>query len=25
MLKVEDMSPADMHALLRRQHFGHLG
>jgi uncharacterized protein len=25
MLKVEDMSPADMHALLRRQSFGHLG
>lgn len=25
MLKVEDMSPADMHALLQRQHFGHLG
>ena len=25
MLKVEDMSPADMHALLQRQTFGHLG
>ena len=25
MLKVEDMSPADMHALLQRQVFGHLG
>ena len=25
MLKVEDMSPADMHALLQRQNFGHLG
>ena len=25
MLKVEDMSPADMHALLQRQSFGHLG
>jgi len=25
MLKVEDMSPADMHALLRRENFGHLG
>ena len=25
MLKVEDMSPADMHALLQRQDFGHLG
>jgi len=25
MLKVEDMSPAETHALLERQHFGHLG
>ena len=25
MLKVEDMSPADMHALLERESFGHLG
>jgi len=25
MLKVEDMAPADMHALLQRQNFGHLG
>jgi uncharacterized protein len=25
MLKVEDMSPADMHALLRRESFCHLG
>ena len=25
MLKVEDMSPAEMHALLERQSFGHLG
>ena len=25
MLKVEDMSPAETHALLQRQHFGHLG
>src|SRR5437588_4562313 len=25
MLKVEDMSPADMHALLQRASFGHLG
>ena len=25
MLKVEDMTPAETHALLRRQHFGHLG
>lgn len=25
MLKVEDMSPAAMHALLRRESFGHLG
>ena len=25
MLKVEDMAPADMHALLQRQSFGHLG
>src|SRR5215475_7589690 len=25
MLKVEDMSPADMHSLLQRQKFGHLG
>jgi nitroimidazol reductase NimA-like FMN-containing flavoprotein (pyridoxamine 5'-phosphate oxidase superfamily) len=25
MLKVEDMRPADMHALLQRQSFGHLG
>ncbi len=25
MLKVEDMSPADMHALLQRESFGHLG
>src|SRR6266446_6635576 len=25
MLKVEDMSPAEMHALLRRESFGHLG
>ena len=25
MLKVEDMSPADMHALLQRENFGHLG
>ena len=25
MLKVEDMSPAEMHALLQRQSFGHLG
>lgn len=24
MLKVEDMSPAEMHALLRRESFGHL-
>ncbi|HYX28867.1 MAG TPA: pyridoxamine 5'-phosphate oxidase family protein, partial [Pyrinomonadaceae bacterium] len=25
MLKVEDMSPAEMHALLQRETFGHLG
>ena len=25
MLKVEDMAPAEMHALLQREHFGHLG
>jgi uncharacterized protein len=25
MLKVEDMSPAQMHALLQRESFGHLG
>jgi len=25
MLKVEDMTPADMHALLERESFGHLG
>jgi len=25
MLKVEDMSPEEMHALLRRESFGHLG
>ena len=25
MLRVEDMSPADMHALLQRENFGHLG
>jgi hypothetical protein len=25
MLKVEDMTPAEMHALLQRQSFGHLG
>jgi nitroimidazol reductase NimA-like FMN-containing flavoprotein (pyridoxamine 5'-phosphate oxidase superfamily) len=25
MLKVEDMSPVDMHALLSRESFGHLG
>jgi len=25
MLKVEDMSPAEMHALLQREGFGHLG
>jgi nitroimidazol reductase NimA-like FMN-containing flavoprotein (pyridoxamine 5'-phosphate oxidase superfamily) len=25
MLKVEDMAPAEMHALLQRQNFGHLG
>jgi len=25
MLKVEDMSSAETHALLQRQHFGHLG
>ncbi len=25
MLKVEDMSPAEMHALLQRANFGHLG
>src|SRR5882724_1925078 len=25
MLKVEDMAPAEMHALLQRQSFGHLG
>jgi uncharacterized protein len=25
MLKVEDMAPADMHALLQRESFGHLG
>src|ERR1041385_8016954 len=25
MLKVEDMSPAEMHALLERESFGHLG
>lgn len=25
MLKVEDMTPAETHALLERQHFGHLG
>ena len=25
MLKVEDMSPAETHELLQRQHFGHLG
>src|SRR3954451_11784980 len=25
MLRVEDMSPADMHALLQRESFGHLG
>jgi len=25
MLKVEDMSPAEMHALLQRENFGHLG
>src|ERR1700756_1238694 len=25
MLKVEDMSPAGMHALLQRESFGHLG
>jgi nitroimidazol reductase NimA-like FMN-containing flavoprotein (pyridoxamine 5'-phosphate oxidase superfamily) len=25
MLKVEDMSPAEMHELLRRESFGHLG
>src|SRR6266487_1096651 len=25
MLKVEDMSPTEMHALLQRESFGHLG
>jgi nitroimidazol reductase NimA-like FMN-containing flavoprotein (pyridoxamine 5'-phosphate oxidase superfamily) len=25
MLKIEDMSPAEMHALLQRESFGHLG
>lgn len=25
MLRVEDMAPADMHALLQRESFGHLG
>ncbi|HKP35641.1 MAG TPA: pyridoxamine 5'-phosphate oxidase family protein [Pyrinomonadaceae bacterium] len=25
MLKVEDMTPAETHELLQRQHFGHLG
>jgi uncharacterized protein len=25
MLKVEDMSPAEMHALLQQENFGHLG
>jgi uncharacterized protein len=25
MLRVEDMSPTDMHALLKRESFGHLG
>src|SRR5437870_10452693 len=25
MLKVEDMAPAEMHALLQREYFGHLG
>src|SRR5258708_22690298 len=25
MLRVEDMSPAEMHALLQRESFGHLG
>src|SRR5229473_5607393 len=25
MLRVEDMAPAEMHALLQRQRFGHLG
>ena len=25
MLKVEDMSPAEMHAMLQRESFGHLG
>ena len=25
MLKVEDMSPTEMHALLQRENFGHLG
>jgi uncharacterized protein len=25
MLKIEDMAPAEMHALLQRQSFGHLG
>ncbi len=25
MLKVEDMSPAEMHALSQRESFGHLG
>jgi uncharacterized protein len=25
MLRVEDMSPAEMHALLQRENFGHLG
>ena len=25
MLKVEDMAPAEMHALLQRENFGHLG
>src|SRR3989442_2123720 len=25
MLKVEDMAPAEMHALLQRESFGHLG
>lgn len=25
MLKVEDMGPAEMHALLQRENFGHLG
>ena len=25
MLKVEDMAPAEMHALLRRESYGHLG